>query len=47
MTARLLLDDELGDRLVAEGLEHIRGFDWGDVAASTEELYGSLAPVSR
>jgi len=47
VTARLLLDDELGDRLVAEGLEHIRGFDWGDVAASTEELYGSLAPVSR
>ena len=47
VTARVLLDDELGARLVAEGLEHIRRFDWTDVAASTAELYESLAPVSR
>jgi glycogen(starch) synthase len=44
---RVLRDEELGERLVAQGLEHIRGFDWADVAASTSELYGELAPVRR
>ena len=39
----MLRDEQLGDRLVAEGLEHIRGFDWADVAASTAELYGDFA----
>ena len=40
---RVLRDEQLGERLVAEGLEHIRGFDWADVAASTAELYDELA----
>ena len=47
VTSRVLLDGALGERLVAEGLEHIRSFDWADVAASTADLYESLAPISR
>ena len=45
VAVRVLTDPDLGDRLVAEGLEHIRGFDWADVAAQTAELYGELAGV--
>ena len=42
-------DHELGERLVAEGLEHIRGFDWADVAdrrppSSTASSRASGAP---
>ena len=44
---RVLRDEALGERLVAEGLEHIRGFDWADVAESTAELYDELAGVGR
>jgi glycogen synthase len=44
---RVLRDEALGARMVAEGLEHIRGFDWADVAVSTAELYGALAAVGR
>ncbi len=32
---RVLSDDELGDRLVAEASEHVRRFDWADVAERT------------
>ena len=32
MAERLLTDDELRDRLVAEASEHVLTFDWGDVA---------------
>jgi len=42
---RVLRDEDLGRRLVAEGREHIRGFDWADVAESTSELYGELARI--
>ncbi len=45
VATRVLGDRELGERLVAEGLQHIRSFDWADVAESTVELYGELAPV--
>ena len=45
VATRVLGDRELGERLVAEGLQHIRSFDWADVAESTAELYGELAPV--
>ena len=38
----MLADDELGRRLVAEAYEHVRSFDWADVAEQTAELYGSL-----
>jgi glycogen(starch) synthase len=43
VAVRVLRDEELGERLVAEGLEHIRGFDWADVAASTADVYGELS----
>ena len=32
VAVRVLRDDELGRRLVAEAYEHIRRFDWADVA---------------
>jgi len=43
MAERLLTDDELRDRLVAEASEHVLSFDWADVAAQTAELYRDLA----
>ncbi|MEX0993738.1 MAG: glycosyltransferase family 4 protein [Solirubrobacterales bacterium] len=39
---RVLADDELGKRIVAEAYEHVRGFDWADVAAQTELVYSEL-----
>ena len=36
---RVLADDELGRRLVAEAYEHVRSFDWVDVAERTGALY--------
>ena len=47
VAVRVLCDPQLGERLVAEGLDHIRSFDWADVAADTAELYASLAGVRR
>jgi glycogen synthase len=47
VAVRVLCDHELGERLVAEGLDHVRSFDWADVAADTAELYASLAGVGR
>jgi glycogen(starch) synthase len=41
---RVLADDELGRRLVAEAREHVRHFDWLDVAERTAEVYSALAP---
>ncbi len=40
---RVLSDDELGHRLVAEAYEHLRRFDWADVAEQTEAIYVELA----
>ena len=44
---RVLADDELGRRLVAEAYEHVRRFDWVDVAERTGAVYEELvgAPV--
>jgi len=39
---RVLSDDELGRRLVAEAYEHLRRFDWADVAERTEAVYVEL-----
>ena len=39
---RVLGDDELGDRLVAEAYQHIRRFDWADVAEQTAAVYREL-----
>ena len=43
VAARVLSDDELGRRLVAEAYEHLRRFDWFDVAERTSALYAELA----
>jgi glycogen(starch) synthase len=42
MIERLLVDDGLRDRLVAEASEHVLRFDWEDIALRTLELYGEL-----
>ena len=47
VAVRVLCDEDLGERLVAEGLDHIRSFDWADVGADTAELYAELAGVGR
>ncbi len=43
MVERLLTDEVLRDRLVAEGSEHVLRFDWADVAESTAAIYAELA----
>jgi glycogen(starch) synthase len=42
MVERLLTDDALRERLVAEASEHVLRFDWGDVARQTAEVYAQL-----
>jgi len=39
MIERLLVDQALRDRLVAEASEHVLRFDWSDVASKTVDLY--------
>jgi glycogen(starch) synthase len=41
---RVLCDDDLGRRLVAEAHEHVRRFDWADVAERTAGVYADLLP---
>jgi glycogen(starch) synthase len=43
MIERLLVDDALRDRLVAEASEHVLRFDWDDIAQRTREIYDGLA----
>jgi glycogen(starch) synthase len=40
---RVLTDAELHARLVADGLLHIRSFDWADIAQRTADLYDEVA----
>jgi glycogen synthase len=50
VTARVLSDDELGRSLVAEAHDHVRRFDWLDVAERTVATYEALpgmAPGAR
>jgi glycogen synthase len=42
MMERVLSDDRLRDRLVAEASEHVLRFDWADIARQTAEIYGDL-----
>jgi glycogen(starch) synthase len=42
MIERLMTDDALRDRLVAEASEHVLRFDWADVGRRTAELYAQL-----
>ena len=44
---RVLCDDELGRRLVSEAYEHLRRFDWADVAEQTAAVYAELAQTAR
>jgi glycogen(starch) synthase len=49
MVERVLTDEPLRERLVAEASEHVLGFDWADVANRTAEVYAEVtsAPPSR
>ena len=42
MTVRVLDDAKLCRRLTAEAFEHLRRFDWGDVAERTADVYAEL-----
>jgi glycogen(starch) synthase len=42
MIERMLTDDVLRERLVAEASEHVLSFDWADVARQTQGLYDEL-----
>jgi glycogen(starch) synthase len=44
MIERLLVDEQLRDRLVAEASEHVLHFDWDDVAQRTRAIYREIAP---
>jgi glycogen(starch) synthase len=46
MIERLLVDDELRERLVTEASEHVLRFDWDDIALRTQELYGELVAAA-
>jgi glycogen(starch) synthase len=43
MIERLLVDEALRDRLVAEASEHVLRFDWDDIAQRTRGIYDGLA----
>ena len=47
VATRVLADEELGRRLVAEAHEHVREFDWADVADRTLDVYETLAATAR
>jgi glycogen(starch) synthase len=48
MVERLLTQDDLRERLVAEASEHVLRFDWGEIAGRTTALYEQLcAPSMR
>jgi glycogen(starch) synthase len=46
VAVRVLSDDELGHRLVAEAYEHLRRFDWGDVAEQTAAVYADIVAAA-
>jgi len=46
MVERLLTDDALRDRLVAEASEHVLRFDWVDVARQTAAIYADVAGIA-
>jgi glycogen(starch) synthase len=47
MMERVLTDEALRDRLVAEASAHVGRFDWADVAARTVEVYAELGRAAR
>jgi glycogen(starch) synthase len=46
MIDRMLTDERLRDRLVAEASEYVLRFDWVDVAAQTRAVYDEVAAVT-
>jgi glycogen(starch) synthase len=42
MVERVLTDDRLRERLVAEASEHVLSFDWGEIGGQTAALYSEL-----
>ena len=46
MVERLLVDDQLRDRLVTEASEHVLRFDWDDIAQRTRDIYDGLAQLA-
>jgi glycogen synthase len=44
MIERLLVDEQLRDRLVTEATEHILSFDWSDIAQRTRAIYSDVLP---
>jgi glycogen synthase len=47
MIERLLTDEPLRERLVAEASEHVLSFDWSDVARRTRGVYRDLTAGTR
>jgi glycogen synthase len=46
MIERVLTDDALSDRLVAEASQHVRSFDWDDIARQTAQVYAEMSAGS-
>ena len=46
MAERLLTDETLRDRLVAEASEHVLSFDWADVARQVAAVYSEVTAAS-
>jgi glycogen synthase len=46
MIERLLVDDQLRDRLVTEASEHVLRFDWDDIAVRTREIYHEFGQLA-
>jgi hypothetical protein len=42
VAARVLTDEGLGRSIVAEAHEHVREFDWADVAGRTLDVYEEM-----
>jgi glycogen(starch) synthase len=46
MIERLLVDDQLRDRLVTEASEHVLSFDWDDIAVRTRGIYDGFGQLA-
>ncbi len=46
MIERLLVDEQLRERLVTEASEHVLRFDWDDIAQRTRVIYGELCELT-
>jgi len=46
MIERLLVDDQLCDRLVTEASEHVLSFDWDDIAVRTRGIYDGFGQLA-